>query len=149
MKSKLTVVGLVLAAALTAYPALAGGGSTSPNGNRAAAASGLTDAQIERDIKMRLARSPKISLDKFTVKVQGGIATFEGKTGVIQHKGVATRMAKSAGAKAVINHIQISEEARKKAAQRLADGRAKRAQVTRSSPAPAAAAVSAGQAGNH
>lgn len=97
---------------------------TSPSINRAATL-GLSDAQIERDIKARLARSPKLSLDKFTVKVQGGIATLEGKTNVIQHKGAATRMAKTAGAKAVMNNIQISDAARKAAAQRLADGRGK------------------------
>ena len=55
---------------------------SSPNVNRAATLN-LTDQQIERDIKARLARSPKISLDKFSVKVQGGIATFEGKMNVI------------------------------------------------------------------
>jgi len=98
----------------------------SPSVNRAATPN-LTDAQIERDIKARLARSPKISLDKFTVKVQGGIATFEGKTNVIQHKGVATRMGKAAGAKAIVNNIQISDEARKRAAANLAAGRAKAA----------------------
>ena len=107
---------------------LAGGigawAGNSPSVNRAATL-GLSDAQIERDIKARLARSPKLSLDKFTVKVQGGIATFEGKTNVIQHKGTATRMAKTAGAKAVVNNIQISDAARKAAADRLADGRKK------------------------
>ena len=116
----------VLALALLAGGAWAG---NSPSVNRAAMPN-LPDAQIERDIKMRLARSPKISLDKFTVKVQGGIATFEGKCNVIQHKGVATRMAKSAGAKAVINNIQISDAARKAAADRLAEGR-KKAQVVK------------------
>ena len=100
-----------------------------------AATPGLSDVQIERDIKARLARSPKLSLDKFTVKVQGGIATFEGKTNVIQHKGVATRMAKSAGAKAVVNNIQISDAARKAAADRLAQGRQKAAAAT-GPPAP-------------
>ena len=111
---------------LAAAGAVGAWGGSSPSVNRAATLN-LTDAQIERDIRVRLARSPKISLDKFTVKVQGGIATFEGKTNVIQHKGVATRMAHSAGAKAVVNNIQISDEARKKAAQRLAEGRAKAA----------------------
>jgi hypothetical protein len=100
-----------------------------------AAMSGLSDAQIEHDIRARLARSPKISLDHFTVKVQGGIATFEGKTNVIQHKGVATRMAKSAGAKMVVNNIQISDAARKQAADRLAEGRKKAAVVKPASTA--------------
>jgi hypothetical protein len=118
----------------------------SPSVNRAATP-GLSDAQIERDIKARLARSPKISLDKFTVKVQGGIATFEGKTSVIQHKGVATRMAKSAGARAVVNNIQISDEARKQAADRLADGRKKAAVVKPAAPVPASAAAASNSTG--
>ena len=122
---------LVLCLLFAAVLSFGGAAATAnaPSVNRAAVA-GLTDSQIESDIRLRLNRSPKISLDKFTVKVQGGIATFEGKTNVIQHKGVATRMAKSAGARAVVNRIQISEEARRKAAQRLAAGRAKKAAQT-------------------
>jgi hypothetical protein len=118
--------------------------ASSPNVNQAAV-SGLSDAQIERDIKARLARSPKISLDKFTVKVQGGIAMFEGKTNVIQHKGVATRMAKAAGAKAVVNNIQISDAARKQAADRLANG-PKKAQVVKPAPPPATPVTTAASA---
>ncbi|MBV9504278.1 MAG: BON domain-containing protein [Acidobacteriia bacterium] len=91
-----------------------------------------TDAQIERDIRARLAKS-KIGSEKFQVRVQGGVATFEGKTNVIQHKGAATRMAKSAGAVAVANHIEISEAAKEKAAQNLDSGR-RRAQVKRGDP---------------
>jgi osmotically-inducible protein OsmY len=90
----------------------------------------LSDAQIEADIRARLAKSPKLGPEKFQVHVQGGVATFEGKTNVIQHKGTATRMAKSAGAIAVNNHIQISEAAREKAADNLEKGR-RRAQITR------------------
>ena len=111
-------------------------GSSAPSVNRAYTP-GLSDAQVERDIKARLARSVKLSLDKFTVKVQGGIATFEGKTNVIQHKGAATRMAKTAGAKAVVNNIQISDAARKAAADRLRQGKAKPVSTaTTTSPAP-------------
>ena len=131
------LVAALSAASIWAAPAA----GNSPNVNRAAVPN-MTDAQIERDIKARLARSPKISLDKFTVKVQGGIATFEGKTNVIQHKGVATRMAKSAGAKAVVNNIQISDAARKQAADRLAEGRKKAAIVKPGTP-PTASAASA------
>ena len=79
----------------------------------------LSDAQIERNIRAKLAKS-KISTNHFTVKVSGGVALLEGRTAVIQHKGVATRLAKSGGAIAVQNQIQISEEARAKAAARLA-----------------------------
>jgi hypothetical protein len=49
---------------------------------------------------------------------------------VIQHKGVATRLAKGGGAAAVANHIQISEAAREKAAGNLEAGR-RRVQVKR------------------
>jgi len=93
---------------------------------------GLSDATIEQAIRMKLAKS-KVGKDGFTVRVQNGIAYWEGKTDVIQHKGAATRMAKTAGASAVVNHIQISEAARRKAAQRLkgAAGTIPRATVTR------------------
>jgi BON domain-containing protein len=88
------------------------------------------DAEIEKEIRAKFAKS-KINQDKFQVHVQGGVATIEGKSEVIQHKGVATRLAKGAGAVAVANHIQISEAARDKAAENLETGR-RRAQVKRS-----------------
>ena len=52
-------------------------------------------------------------MEKYQVHVQGGVATIEGKTEVVQHKGVATRLAKSAGAVAVVNHIQVSKAGRR------------------------------------
>ncbi len=88
-----------------------------------------TDAQIEKTIREKLAKS-KISVDKFQVHVQGGVATWEGRTDVIQHKGSATRMARTAGATAVNNNIQISDAAKAKAASNLESGR-RRAQVKR------------------
>src|ERR1700746_3985520 len=88
-----------------------------------------TDAQIEAANKAKLAKS-KIGADKFQFRVQGGVATIEGRTDVIQHKGAATRMAKTAGAIAVVNHIQISDAAKQRAAANLAKGR-RRAQVKR------------------
>ncbi len=88
-----------------------------------------SDAQIEADIRARFAKS-KIGADKFQVRVQGGVATIEGRTDVIQHKGTATRLARNAGAAAVNNHIQISDAARQKAAGNLEQGR-RRAQIKR------------------
>jgi len=88
-----------------------------------------SDAVIEANIRARFAKS-KINADKFSVHVQGGIATIEGRTDVMQHKGVATRMAKSGGALAVNNHVQISDAAKQKAADNLEKGR-RRAQVKR------------------
>lgn len=71
---------------------------------------------------MKFAKS-KINTEHFTVSVKSGVATLDGKTGVIQHKGVATRLAKKGGAIAVENHIQVSEEAKAKAAATLAKNR--------------------------
>jgi hypothetical protein len=90
------------------------------------------DKAIEATIRAKLDKS-KIGKDGFKVHVQGGVATWEGSTGVLQHKGAATRMAKSAGAKAVVNNIKVSDDARDKAAGNLDQGR-RRAQVKRSDP---------------
>jgi hypothetical protein len=90
------------------------------------------DAHIEADIRARFAKS-KINADHFTVRVQGGVATLEGKTDVVQHKGVATRLARSGGAINVNNKIQVSDAARKKAADNLEKGR-RRLQIERGEP---------------
>ena len=90
----------------------------------------MPDADIEHAVQARFARS-KISADGFVVHVQNGVAILNGKTGIIQHKGTATRLAKRAGARSVDNRIEISEEARQKAAAHLAKGRAARLQVKR------------------
>jgi hypothetical protein len=95
-----------------------------------AGASKVPDAQIERTIRAKFGKS-KINEDHFTVSVQNGVATIDGKTGVIQHKGVATRLAKTGGAAAVQNRIQISEAAKEKAAARLAQYRAGETEVVR------------------
>jgi len=89
----------------------------------------LTDAQIEQTLKAKLAKS-KMAPNGFTVKVSNGSATIEGKANVIQHKGAMTRMAKTAGATRVVNNIQISDEAKARAREKLASGR-RRAQVKR------------------
>jgi len=87
-----------------------------------------TDAQLEHTLKAKLAKS-KIGADHFKFRVQGGVVTWDGSTNVIQHKGAATRMARAAGAKAVVNNIQISEAAKQKARGNLEGPR--RAQVKR------------------
>jgi hypothetical protein len=97
-----------------------------------AGTSAQEDKQIEAAIRAKLAKS-KIGKDGFTVRVQGGIAYWEGKTDVVQHKGSATRMAKTAGAKSVVNNIKVSYAAKEKAADNLEQGR-RRAQVKRSEP---------------
>ncbi|HEY6390142.1 MAG TPA: BON domain-containing protein [Bryobacteraceae bacterium] len=70
----------------------------------------FSDAEIEATIKFKLAKS-KIGKDGFQVHVKGGIATWTGNTNVIQHKGAATRMARTAGAIQVVNNIKISDTA--------------------------------------
>jgi hypothetical protein len=87
------------------------------------------DKTLEAVIRAKLARS-KIGKDGLTVRVQGGVAFWEGQTNVAQHKGAATRMARTAGARQVVNNIKISDAARQKAAANLAQGR-RRAQVKR------------------
>jgi len=77
-----------------------------------------SDLEIEAAIKAKLAKS-KIGKDGFQVHVKNGIATWQGTTQVMQHKGAATRMAKTAGAIQVVNNIKISDEAKQKAAGNL------------------------------
>jgi hypothetical protein len=89
----------------------------------------LSDVQLEAAIRAKFSKS-KIAPDKFTVRVQGGLATIDGKTDVLQHKGTATRMCRTAGAVAVNNRVQISDAARQKAAGNLEAGR-RRVQVKR------------------
>jgi osmotically-inducible protein OsmY len=89
-----------------------------------------TDAELAGEIRKRLARS-KCAADNFSVHVRGGVATLEGRTDVVQRKGAATRMAKNAGARKVINKIQVSAAAKQKASANLTKGR-RRAQVKRS-----------------
>jgi hypothetical protein len=89
----------------------------------------LQDKETEALIRTKLAKS-KIGKDGFTVRVQGGVAYWDGSTNVVQHKGAATRMAKTAGAKKVVNNIKVSDAAKETAAANLEKGR-RRAQVKR------------------
>jgi hypothetical protein len=117
-----------------AKPAAPGGKAVAPAAH-AANTPGVTaqdDQKIEAAIRAKLAKS-KVGKDGFTVRVQGGVAFWEGATGVVQHKGSATRMAKSAGAHTVVNNIKVTDAAKEKAAANLDQGR-RRAQVKRSDP---------------
>lgn len=67
----------------------------------------FSDAEIEATIKAKLAKS-KIGKEAFQVHVKDRVATWTGTTTVMQHKGAATRMAKTAGALRVVNNIKIS-----------------------------------------
>lgn len=92
-------------------------------------ASALQDKDTEALIRTKLVKS-KIGKDGFTVRVQGGVAYWDGSTNVVQHKGAATRMAKTAGAKKVVNNIKVSDAAKEMASANLEQGR-RRAQVKR------------------
>jgi osmotically-inducible protein OsmY len=117
----------LLALALSCVPAQTKSKAPAPQGTTAP-----QDAQIEAEIHARLAKS-LIGKDGFTVRVQGGVAYWDGTTDVVQHKGSATRMAKSAGAKKVVNNIKVGDAAKQKASGNLEQGR-RRAQIKRSEP---------------
>ena len=67
----------------------------------------VTDVQLDAKIRAKLAKS-KIGKDGFRFHVQHGIVTWEGTTNIGQHKGAATRMARSSGAVQVINNIKVA-----------------------------------------
>src|ERR1039457_521306 len=94
----LLAIGLAMAALSfgQAKPAPAHQRETTPAPAKTAAAPKKSDKEIEAAIRAKFAKS-KINADKFTVHVQGGVATIEGHTEVVQHKGVATRLAKTGG----------------------------------------------------
>jgi len=113
---------LVLAVAFAGLGQAAPAGSSGANVTKPAVLQQhlLPDAQIERNIRAKLAKSKMNATEHFTVTVHNGVAVLEGKTNVIQHKGVATRLARGGGATAVQNNIQVSDAAKAKAAARLA-----------------------------
>ncbi len=90
----------------------------------------LRDDDLRQAIVAKFAKS-KAAAENFQVHVQGGTVTLTGKTDVVQRKAAATRMAKSAGAKQVVNKIQVSQEGRAKASQGI-----RRAQIKRSEQPP-------------
>lgn len=113
-----------------------------------------SDSQIEQTIKAKLAKS-KLRSDHFTVSVVRGVATIEGSTSVLQHKGAMTRMAKASGATSVLNNIHVSDAAKAKAADALAQHRAvstvtstssAASQPVTSTPLPRATVLPAGAA---
>ncbi len=116
---------ICVAAAVSAAALLA----SQPAAKRRPQAAAASDSEIEKAIRARFARS-KIDADKFQVHVQGGVATIEGHTDVVQRKGTATRLAKTAGALQVVNKIEVSAAGRERASTSLAKGR-RRAQIKR------------------
>ncbi len=78
----------------------------------------LTAEKALADAIRRRFEASKISSNNFTVRVIRKKAIIEGSTDIIQHKGVATRLARLAGAESVDNRIEISKRARDKANRR-------------------------------
>lgn len=66
-----------------------------------------SDQEIQQTLAKKLAKS-KVGKDGFRFHVSHGVVTWEGTTNIVQHKGAATRMARSAGAVQVVNNIQVS-----------------------------------------
>jgi BON domain len=91
------------------------GANPAPSGTAASAAKtasaqprlAVNDAQLDATIRMKLAKS-KIGKDGFRYRVQRGVVTWEGTTKIGQHKGAATRMARTSGAIQVINNIKVA-----------------------------------------
>jgi osmotically-inducible protein OsmY len=102
---------LFVALLLSATGLRAASGSAAAAHQSGSEAARPSDAEIEQKIRTKLAKS-KIGRDGFVPKVHGGVVTWEGRTNVPQHKGAATRMAKTAGAVRVVNNIQISDGAK-------------------------------------
>lgn len=126
----LIVLGLLEVAAWSAQTKAPAPKAGSPLGAAPQGFSAQEDKRIEDAIRVKLAKS-KIGKDGFTVHVQGGAAIWEGSTSVVQHKGAATRMARTAGVKRVINNIKVSDDAKLAASGNLDQGR-RRVQVKRS-----------------
>jgi len=102
---------ILCALALLLAPALPLRGAHSASTERSAAAPRFSDAEILQKLHTKLSKS-KIGKDGFVPHVKSGVVTWEGRTAVPQHKGAATRMAKSAGAVRVVNNIQVSDGAK-------------------------------------
>ena len=88
-----------------------------------------SDAEIERTIRAKFAASTRSA--KQIHGPRPGRRCDPGRhANVVQHKGTATRLAKNGGAIKVVNKIELSQAARDKASQNLAQGR-RRAQRKR------------------
>jgi hypothetical protein len=61
---------------------------------------------LVKKIQTKFAQS-KLRDDRLIVKLEGDTVVLEGWTRVPQHKGAATRVARSAGATKVVNRIEV------------------------------------------
>jgi len=81
--------------------------------SRSSPGPGLTDLQLEERIREAIGRS-KAQIQNFQVRVRNGVAVLEGTANLVQHKALATRLARRAGARQVENRIQLTEAARQR-----------------------------------
>lgn len=102
---------LVFSILLMSSPALALAASSTAKTMAGQSHPAASDAQLEATIRTKLAKS-KIGKDGFRFHVQRGVVTWEGETAVGQHKGAATRMARSSGVIQVINNIKVSNSSK-------------------------------------
>lgn len=77
-------------------------------------ASANSDALISAKIKTKLSRS-KLKGDGLQFKVNQGTVEWEGVVTIPQHKGAATRMARTSGASNVVNRIVVKAGTKAKA----------------------------------
>ena len=111
----------------------------------AAAPATRSDAEIARKFREKLSKS-KLKSEGIQIKVEKGTATITGRTDILQHKGTATRMAKSSGATQIHNEMVVGEAARKAAGERLAASRNKafaKSRPVQNAPPPASKAAAA------
>ncbi len=100
--------------AALALPFVAQAATANTKLSHAGAQVAVSDAQIDATLRTKLSKS-KVGGDGFKFRVQKGVVYWEGHTNVAQHKGAATRMARTAGALQVVNNIQVSAEGKAKA----------------------------------
>jgi osmotically-inducible protein OsmY len=71
-----------------------------------------SDSEIQSCVESKLAADPKMKDQGFTVAVSGGVATFSGSTKNSGSKGGVNSIAKSCGAKQVVNNITVEKAAK-------------------------------------
>ncbi|HEY3936019.1 MAG TPA: BON domain-containing protein [Bryobacteraceae bacterium] len=108
MRRILALLLLPFVAGVLTLPALAGASAKTAS-VRAQDRPVVSDTQLDATLRAKLAKS-KIGKDGFHFRVQRGVVTWEGTTSVPQHKGAATRMARSSGALQVINNIKVGRK---------------------------------------
>jgi osmotically-inducible protein OsmY len=105
MPRLLALLLLPFVAGMLAFPAHAGS-STKTVPAQTPSRPAVSDVQLDATLRAKLAKS-KIGKDGFRFRVQRGVVTWEGTTSVPQHKGAATRMARTSGAVQVVNNIKV------------------------------------------